>query len=193
MKDILLALVMLFAACVPAVAQTSVTGTWRVEVPDEANPWELVLKANGTSLTGKVNSCNSVQVTIEIFDGRIDGNTITFKCLSGDGQRTVSLTGRINGDEIAFTWDKRDVGNGTRGTTGLFAPSAPHQFTARRVAGTDIAKVPADVHGRDFVAAVNLVPRDLRATASLFLPPRITRVRANTQGRNNGATIAAAT
>src|SRR5712692_2104991 len=95
----------LFAACGLTFAQTGPTGTWRVEGVGTSFPWEVVLRVDGPRLIGAVSSCASINV--EISEGTIDGNTITFKCTSGDGQRTITFTGRIGGDEIAFTWEKQ--------------------------------------------------------------------------------------
>lgn len=51
-----------------------------------------------------MSSCASLPV--EIYDARIDGNAVTFKCKSLDGDRVIWFTGVINGDEIEFTWEK---------------------------------------------------------------------------------------
>ncbi len=68
-------------------AQTGVTGSWRSE---SVLGWTLVLKADGPRLTGAVSGCSS-SPNLEIFDGRIDGNTVTFKCRSADGDRGLRL------------------------------------------------------------------------------------------------------
>ena len=89
-----------------------------------------------------MSSCASISV--EIYDGTIDGNTITFKCKSLDGDRTISFRGVINRDEIAFTWTKqvRDggvpvapAGSEVNPAKGTFGASTPPQFTAKRVPG----------------------------------------------------------
>jgi alcohol dehydrogenase (cytochrome c) len=128
------AFAILLATCAPSFAQTGPTGTWRVEGAGPQFPWEAVLRADGSNLIGAVSSCASVTRAFEIFEGRIDGNTITFKCKSGDGQRTITLTGRINGDEIAFTWELQVQDGGNRAATdGMFGDSAPPRFAAKRV------------------------------------------------------------
>ena len=45
---------------------------------------------------------------VEIFDGRIDGDTVRFSCRSQDGRSTIAFTGKLNGDQITFTWDLRE-------------------------------------------------------------------------------------
>lgn len=101
----------------------------------------LVLRAEGAQLTGAVNTCSSIPFSpSEIFDGRIEGQTIRFKCRSADGDRTVTFTGRINGDEILFSWQLQVRDGG--GPPELFDPFAPlpgrriqgpPRFTAKRV------------------------------------------------------------
>src|SRR5262245_39827572 len=82
----------------PPPAVTSATGSWRSEPPMYVT---LVLKADGPRLTGAVDRCSSnPQVPSQIFDGRIDGTAISFKCSSPDGDRTVAFTGTISGDSI---------------------------------------------------------------------------------------------
>ena len=125
----------LSATCALTYAQTGPVGTWKVEGVGVPFPWELVLRADGPNgLVGAVSSCASRQGAFEISEGEIAGNTITFKCKSGDGQRTVTLSGRIAGDEIAFRWQKQFPEGGVPGppTDGLFGESAPPQFVAKR-------------------------------------------------------------
>lgn len=111
-------------------AQTGPTGTWRAESPTPGMPWTVVLRADGPRVYGAATSCASVGGAVEIFDGRIDGNAITFKCMSGNRERTVTLTGRINGDNIDFTWDIQGPG---ASPNQMFGTLAPWRFTATRV------------------------------------------------------------
>lgn len=119
----------LFATCALTYAQTGPTGTWRVEGAEPQFQWELVLRVDGSRLIGAVSSCASNLGAWEIFEGKIDGNTLTFKCQTPDGQRLITLTGKINVGEIAFTWELQGAGP----AGGLFGVSAPRQFTAKRV------------------------------------------------------------
>ena len=104
-------------------------------------PITLVLKAEDSTLTGAVDRCSVTQMSpTEIHDGRIDGNTITFKCTSPDGDRTVSFIGKVSGDSIAFAWELR-VREGGRppalqepfGPIPGLAVQPPPRFTANRV------------------------------------------------------------
>ena len=84
-----------------APAQTGVTGTWQSE---SFRGWTLVITGDRPQLTGAVSGCANSPNT-EIFDGRVDGKTVTFKCRSADGDRLMTFVGTINGDVITFTWD----------------------------------------------------------------------------------------
>jgi glucose dehydrogenase len=60
------------------------------------------------------------------------------------------LTGRINDDEIDFTWELQVQDGGNRAVTNeMFGTSAPQRFTAKRVAdATDaVAEMAAHAHG----------------------------------------------
>ena len=71
-------------------AQTGFAGTWQADVADAGKPWTMFLKVDGTRVDGAVSSCASLGGPIAILDGRVDGATLTFKCMSGDQQRTVT-------------------------------------------------------------------------------------------------------
>ena len=179
MRSILRVLAILFVTCVPSDAQTGLTGTWRVQ---STPPFEVVLRVNGTRLTGRVSQC-AMNVSAEIFDGAANGNTVTFKCTSADGDRTVTFTGIGSGDEMGLTWTLEVRAGGSRtdrnaGPVDLFAPSAPTRLTARRVPDGRLAADADRVRGMEFAGAVNLVKQDLKGEAMLFLPQGVRRVRA---------------
>jgi alcohol dehydrogenase (cytochrome c) len=128
------ALMTLFTACVSVSAQIQPTGTWRAQITDPQLQWEVVLRADGHNLFGAVYSCASRYGAREIFDGQTDGNAITFKCRNEDGKRTITFAGRINGDNIVFTWTLQvEEGDNAPAGDGIFAASEPRRFTANRV------------------------------------------------------------
>jgi alcohol dehydrogenase (cytochrome c) len=85
---------------------------------------------------GAVSSCSSVLGAFEISEATLVANALTFKCTSRDGQRTLTLKGTVNADEISFTWEKevRPGGNASPNDP-MFGDAAPRRFVARRVAG----------------------------------------------------------
>lgn len=160
-------------------AQADFTGTWRVEA---APPWTVVFRQNGANVTGRVSQCSSM-VSTDISGGRIVGNTVSFKCLSTDGDRTVTLTGTRDGDAIAFEWTMAVRPGGAtadenaRGRSGILGPSSPSRFIARRVPDGVLAVEADGVRGREFAAAVNLPAEDVKGHALLLLPEAVGRIR----------------
>jgi YVTN family beta-propeller protein len=140
MKRLYSFIALLLVTCVMTFSQTrpnSASGTWRVESTPPGMTWKAVLRADGAKLNGAVSSCSSADGAFEIFDGKVDGNTITFNCRSGDGQRMLALTGKISGDEISFGWNLQvQPGGNPRSADLIFGASAPPRFTAKRVAET---------------------------------------------------------
>jgi hypothetical protein len=67
----------------------------------------LDLKADGSTLTGSVTSGFGERVrTVEIQNGKIDGNKVTFmtKQRTRDGEeRDVNWTGTLEGDELKLS------------------------------------------------------------------------------------------
>lgn len=86
-------------------ARQDISGTWRSETQMWwTGGWTVVLEARGTTLTGAVTNCPRPGA-VEIFDGRIDGDTVRFSCRSQDGRSTISFVGKLTADEITFAWD----------------------------------------------------------------------------------------
>ena len=125
-----------------------------------------------------MSSCTSLPV--EIYDGRIEGNTVAFKCESPGGDRIVTLKGSVIGDEMVFTWAKRVRDGGTAqpagatldpgdaNASGMFGASTPQPFTARRV----------QEGGVEIATALNLMETGVKVEGTIFLPPNVRRVRA---------------
>jgi len=121
------------------------TDTWKAEdVPFP--PWTLQLAVAGKSVKGVVSQGAIDRIggmrtdetgPVGIYEGAFDGTTISFKCISPDGDRTVSFSGKISGDEIAFTRDVIVRVGGDRGKNGIFDASGPRSFTAKRESGHD--------------------------------------------------------
>ena len=111
----------LFCVLTAAALAADVAGKWTAQVPGrEGQTRETTFQftPSGDKLTGTMSS---QQGEVQIADGKIDGDTITFKATVERGGNTITwnYTGKVAGDEIQF---KRE---GTRGQ--------PREFVAKRV------------------------------------------------------------
>jgi hypothetical protein len=106
---------------------TAFAGTWQTEFQGQVS---VDLKADGTKLTGMISGATGMN---PIFDGRIEGNTMTFKVKTSNGDRTIAFTGTVIGNEIEFTRDVEVATGGTLGGSGLLGARGARQFSAKRV------------------------------------------------------------
>ncbi len=132
MKKTLLVLPFAFIALVLTHAQSRVAGTWQDEVLSgpALQLWTVELSQDGTSVTGTVAWGG---LSTEIDAGTIDGDAVVFTFTSPDGDRTITLTGDVTGDEIAFTRDVEVREGGSPGFPGIGGARGARQFTLRRV------------------------------------------------------------
>lgn len=98
------------------------TGKWVASVQGRGGQAREVtynFKADGSSLTGTISGMRG---PMEIFDGKIDGDNISFKTKAEFNGNTVitNYQGVVSGDEIKFTQTRE---GGERG----------REFTAKRV------------------------------------------------------------
>jgi len=119
-----------------AVQSETVSGVWVVNDVPYA-PWTLELKQNGTSLTGSVRQNGALTGPSEIYAGSVNGTTLSFKAKSpDDGARTITFTGTLQGDKVAFHRSAEatpGTGPGAGpGGTGIFGGRAANEFTAVR-------------------------------------------------------------
>ena len=104
-----------FAACLlsfalVALAAGSVDGEWKAEMPvrDGTTPATLHFKVDeGGKLTGSITSSRG---EIEIKDGKVAGDQISFKQVFGNRPITIILTGTVKGDEIQFKQEVPEFG-----------------------------------------------------------------------------------
>src|SRR5438094_398808 len=127
MKSLLRAVLIFLAPCafIQAQAQTGPAGTWQAQ----GAPWVVELKVDGGVLTGTVAQQNGLGV--EISEGKIEGNTVTFKVKVASGG-VITFTGKIAGDEITFTREAKFSAPSANGEFGLFAPGGVTEFTVNR-------------------------------------------------------------
>src|SRR3954453_16369689 len=79
-----------------------VTGTWKWTVERDGNSYEttLKLKQDGEKLTGTMSGRQGTETAIE--DGKVTGDTITFKVTRefGDNKVVQMYQGKLSGDTI---------------------------------------------------------------------------------------------
>lgn len=125
-------LVILLGSAAMAAAQSGqtapagLTGTWKTQ----GLPWTATLKVDGTTVTGSVS--DGVGFSAEIYEGRIDANTVSFKARSADGDRTVTFVGTVRGDEIVFTREVQVRPGGDPGGNAILGAAGPREFTMAR-------------------------------------------------------------
>jgi hypothetical protein len=120
MKTLLSIAVVLALSAVAMAAD--VTGAWKASVPGrDGNTMEMTfnLKADGDKLTGTIS--NPMGET-EIQDGKIAGDTITFKVKREFNGNTVIMNyeGKVSGNEIKFK------------STREGSDRPPREFTAKK-------------------------------------------------------------
>ena len=89
-----------------AASAADVTGKWTAEVPGRGGNMQtntFVFKADGSKLTGTLSGGRGGDV--EITDGKIDGDNISFVVVRSFGGNTVKqlFKGTVSGDTIKFT------------------------------------------------------------------------------------------
>ena len=116
-----------------ADVQTPFAGEWEAEVPVPlGRSFAIELKTDNTTVTGVIRRLPGPAEPMQIFDGKLNGNTMTFKTKSPDGLRTITFVGTLTGDEIAFRRQIEQQGAPTRPTPGFFGSAGPERFTVTR-------------------------------------------------------------
>jgi len=137
MKKLLFGL-MLAALAAPATA-ANFSGKWTMPLPISFGPLKQTLlqtlilnqvgnEVAGTLATGSlVPGASGAPVGTEIFDGKVEGDSISFYVWTGDDQPTKRYyKGTMTGEEITFT------ATGGSAPPGAGGPPAPQQLKAKR-------------------------------------------------------------
>ena len=107
--------ILLLAGTQKAQAQANVTGTWEIswETQRGATTSTFVFAQEGLAFTGTAQMAMGGRGAgagggtreIEISDGKIEGNEITFSLAMGRGERSMSFTfvGTVDGDTMEGT------------------------------------------------------------------------------------------
>ena len=133
---------LLFIASVLSRAQPRITGTWQAEVQPGVF-WTVELGLEGARLTGVVDDGSD---PVEFYDSAVSGNTVTFRATNLFGDTTVTFTGVIGSDQLAFTRDVQGQ-SAPRRPPGIVSAAGPREFTVRRVPN---GQTPARSRGAQF-------------------------------------------
>ncbi len=113
-----------------AVMAADVSGKWTYDQPGRQGgnptPVTITLKADGNNLTGKISrNGQNGPVDTDITEGKVDGNTVTFKTSQDMRGTTVVTTykGTLEGDTLKLDVTRPGRGGGEPTTT---------QFVAKR-------------------------------------------------------------
>ena len=111
-------LTMILCAVSFAATAAGIDGKWTSEMKrgDNTIQQTLTLKSDGGSLTGTVEtSFNGNSRSMDIKNGKVDGNKFSFSMVQRgkQGEVTVTWEGTVNGDEMSGT-QKREGGDQSR-------------------------------------------------------------------------------
>jgi len=121
----------LAATAVLILVQADISGRWQTTgVPN--GPWIIELQVNGNKVSGNVRQ-GAEGMPVPIYFGSVEGNAITFKVTSPDGDRIITFNGKITRAEIGFGRQVAVRPGGARGDTGIFGGNAVLNFSARRM------------------------------------------------------------
>ena len=114
------------------------TSRWQTTESVPLGPYaiDLTLTGIGRTVTGSITQLDGPQPgPADIFNGRLNGGTLTFKARSPDGDRTVTFEGELSGDAIVFTRQVEVRPGGSPGGNGLFGVLGPSRFKVMRASG----------------------------------------------------------
>ena len=110
--------------------KTPFEGNWEAVFPNAPVVLRINLKTSGDSVGG---SFMGAAGPIEIYDGKVGSDTISFKVRSPEGARIITITGKLIGDAISFTRDIEVLPGGSPGGAFIFGTAGARNFTATRV------------------------------------------------------------
>jgi hypothetical protein len=127
----LLVPLMLVLAALQAGAQTSIAGKWQAAAAP-GTTWVFDLVVEGNKVSGTVSQTGGKEESAPIYFGSIDGNTVTFKVTSPDGDRIITFVGKITSADIGFARLVEVRPGGSRGDNGVFGANALLNISVRR-------------------------------------------------------------
>jgi hypothetical protein len=116
-------------------AQTDISGKWQyANGSGPGTTWAFDFQVSGNKVTGTVSQTGAKQESAPIFFGSIEGNSISFKVTSPDGDRIITFIGKITLSDIGFQRLVEVRPGGSRGDTSIFGDKALLNFSATRPA-----------------------------------------------------------
>src|SRR6185295_17545445 len=98
---LMLFLPLMLALQVSAQTAPDISGTWQAtDAP--GTTWVFELKVDGNKVTGTVSQTGAKTESAPIYFGSIEGNTLTFKANSSDGDRIITFIGKITSANIGL-------------------------------------------------------------------------------------------
>ena len=124
-------LVLILVLALQADAQTGIAGKWEATTTP-GTTWVFDLQVEGNKVTGTVSQTGEKVESAPIYFGSLDGNTVTFKVTSPDGDRIITFVGKVTPADIGFQRLVEVRPGGSRGDTGVFGGNALLNISARR-------------------------------------------------------------
>ena len=110
---------------------TSIAGKWQATTTP-GTTWVFDLQVDGNKVTGTVSQTGEKTESAPIYFGSIEGNTVSFKVNSPDGDRVITFVGKITPVDIGFERLVEVRPGGSRGDTGVFGGNALLNISVRR-------------------------------------------------------------
>jgi hypothetical protein len=129
----LLVLPFMLALALQASAQADISGKWQYTNGSGPNTtWAFDLQVSGNKVTGTVSQTGGKEESAPIYFGSIEGNSLSFKVTSPDGDRIITFIGKITPVDIGFQRVVEVRPGGSRGDVNVFGDKALLNFTATR-------------------------------------------------------------
>ena len=126
MKALRFALIVLSGSVLMA-AESPISGKWATKTPVQVG---MEFQTAGTTLTGTVRVAD--ETPIDIRDGRVAGDRVTFKAMirEGDDEYPMMFSGKRSGNRITF---KCEVETNVPGEKTQLGPACLQSLTVTRV------------------------------------------------------------
>jgi hypothetical protein len=113
--------------------QADIAGKWQATTTP-GTTWVFDLAVDGNKVTGTVSQTGEKTESAPIYFGSIEGNTLTFKVNSPDGDRIITFIGKITSADIGLARLVEVRPGGSRGDTGVFGGNGLSNISVRRQA-----------------------------------------------------------